>query len=91
MPKLLPVGALGEVVFDNVVGSYDEETAKKDPEFYSKSHTELRNALIANKEGRPLTLSKAAQNRLAEEVQSVVDHNTPIVREQALRWLKEHR
>ncbi len=90
MSKLLPVGALGDVVFANVVDAYDEETAKKDPEFYSKAHVELRNALLASREGKQLTLSKQAQGKLFSEVQTASDHDLPAVREQARRWLREH-
>ena len=90
MSKLLPIGALGDVVYASVVDSYDEDTARKDPDFYSKAHTELRSALLASKEGKQMTLSKAAHIKLSGEVHTACDHDIPVVREQARRWLKEH-
>jgi hypothetical protein len=92
MPSLLlPGGALGEVIAKLTLDGYDEETAKKDPEFYPKSHTELREAYLRGQQGKVIPLSSAAMGRLYALVrQTSEDTEVPAVREQAAKWLREH-
>jgi hypothetical protein len=87
----LPGGLLGGVVEGSFVDNFDSVTHKKDPEFYPEDFVELVNAFKALREGKQLTLSKAAQGRLFGAVRDASeDSDIPAIREQARKWLKEH-
>lgn len=85
-----PTGALGEQVYAEVVEEYDEEVAKKDPEFYAPDHTELRTAWLKLREGKVLPLSQAAQARLIRQVRRFYHHEMRAVREGARKWISQN-